>query len=147
MDPLHSLATLFAPFASLRPAIAIHLAAALSALCLGPFILWRRKGTPDHKRLGRLWGGLMLTAAVSSLFIRDFHLPNIAGYTPIHLLTALTFFGVIGGVLWARRGQMVSHQKAMRGTFWGGCVGAGLFALAPGRFLGQWLWHHALGWL
>jgi uncharacterized membrane protein len=41
---------------------------------------------------------------------------------------------------------MVSHQKAMRGTFWGGCV-AGLFALAPGRFLGQWLWHHALGWL
>jgi len=30
-------------------------------------------------------------------------------------------------------------------TYLGGCVGAGLFALLPGRYLGQLLWHHALG--
>ena len=121
--------------------------ATLAALLLGPFILRGPKGDARHRRMGRIWGGLMLVAAVSSLFIRDFRLPNLAGYTPIHLLTALTFFGVIGGVLWARAGRIESHRRAMRGTYWGGCIGAGLFALAPGRFLGQWLWHHALGWL
>ena len=32
----------------------------------------------------------MVVTAVSALFIRDFRMPNLAGYTPIHLLVPVT---------------------------------------------------------
>jgi uncharacterized membrane protein len=33
----------------------------------------------------------------------------------------------------------------MKGLFIGGCIVAGVFTLLPGRFLGDLLWHQALG--
>jgi uncharacterized membrane protein len=88
----------------------------------------------------------MLAAATSSLFIRDFHLPNIGGYTPIHLLTLATFAGVSTGLyLVIVKRNISAHRRAMWKTYLGGCVVAGLFTLLPGRYLGDLLWHHALG--
>jgi uncharacterized membrane protein len=131
----------------LSPVISIHLALALAALVLGPAALWARKGSRPHRAAGYAWVTVMLGAALSSLFIRDLHLPNLWGYTPIHLLTLLTFSG-IGSGLWAVvHGRIDTHQRAMRGTYIGGCLGAGAFALAPGRRLGDLLWHQWLGWL
>ncbi len=132
---------------SLSPAVQAHLLMAASALLLGPVVLSRRKGTAPHRRLGYLWVLLMLGAAISSLFIRDFRLPNIAGYTPIHLLTLLVFGGVGGAMLAVIKGRISAHRKAMWQAYLGGCVGAGAFALMPGRYLGDLLWHHALGWV
>lgn len=131
----------------LSPAVQAHLLLALGALLLGPAALWSRKGTPGHRRLGYLWVLLMLGAAVSSLFIRDFRLPNVAGYTPIHLLVLLTFSGIGAGLWFVARRRIHAHQRAMRGTYIGGCLVAGLFTLLPGRFLGDLLWHHGLGWV
>lgn len=128
-----------------HPVIALHLGAALTALAVGAVVMARRKGTASHKALG--WGfiALMGATALSSIFIRDYRLPNIAGYTPIHLLSVYTAVALPLGVLWIRRGKVASHRRTMKGIFIGGCVVAGLFTLVPGRFLGDLLWKHGLG--
>lgn len=130
---------------ALSPAVQLHLLLASAALLLGPLVLFRRKGTAGHKRLGYLWVLLMLGAATSSLFIRDFHLPNLAGYTPIHLLALLTYAGIAGAMAAVLGGRIALHRRAMQKVYLGACVGAGLFALMPGRYLGDLLWHHGLG--
>lgn len=128
------------------PLVTVHLAFALGALLLGPLALWARKGSRGHRAAGYAWVALMLGAAVSSLFLRSGDMPNIAGYTPIHLVT-LTTFGGVGGGLWfiiARR-DAAMHRRFMQGTYIGGCIVAGLFALAPKRYLGNLLWNEWLG--
>jgi uncharacterized membrane protein len=128
-----------------RPLIALHLFAALLALAVGAIVLARRKGTPNHKALGWFWVVLMGLTALTSVFIRDYGLPNIAGYTPIHLFTISTALSLPYGIMQIRRGEVHAHRKTMRGLFIGGCVIAGLFTLLPGRFLGNLLWKHGLG--
>ena len=87
----------------------------------------------------------MLGAALSSVFIRDFRLPNLAGFTPIHILTVVTFVGVISALVAIAQRNVQAHRKAMLRAYVGGCIGAGAFALMPGRYLGGLLWHHTLG--
>lgn len=129
-----------APFLRLlerNPLVFSHLVFALAALALGAVILARRKGTGSHRATGWLWvllmGGTMLTSA----FIRDYRMPNLAGITPIHFFTALVAIQLPRAVLAARRGDIGSHRKEMRGLYIGGCIVAGLFTLLPGRFLGR----------
>ena len=78
----------------LTPIIAIHMTAALGAIALGPVALWARKGATQrpklHRAFGYAWVTLMLVTAISALFIRGDRLPNIAGYSPIHLLVPVT---------------------------------------------------------
>ena len=128
----------------LTPVVAIHLSAALGALALGPVALWARLGTPQrpvlHRAFGYAWVTLMVAASVSALFIRDTRLPNLAGYTPIHLLVPVSLGGIMAALWQLARGNVRRHRRFMLGTYLGGCVGAGLFALLPGRLLGQWLW-------
>jgi uncharacterized membrane protein len=130
----------------LAPAVQFHLLAASTAILLGPLALRSRKGSPWHRSLGYAWVLSMLLAALSSLFIRDFRLPNLAGYTPIHLLTLATFIGTGAGLyLIVVRRNISAHRQTMLRTYLGGCVLAGAFTLLPGRYLGDLLWHHALG--
>lgn len=130
---------------SLSPAIVIHLSMASSALLLGPIALTLKKGTRGHRAAGYAWITLMLGAAVSALFIRDFRLPNIAGYTPIHLFVPLTFWS-IGNAIWAiAHGQVRRHKSSMWGAYLGGCLAAGAMALLPQRYLGHLVWHQWLG--
>jgi uncharacterized membrane protein len=127
------------------PIVAVHLAFALGATLLGPFALWARKGSRGHRAAGYAWVTLMLGAAVSSLFMRDFNEPNLAGYTPTHILALVTFGGVGGGLWFIVRGQVVHHRRFMQGVYIGGCIVAGLFALSPRRYLGNLLWNEWLG--
>lgn len=117
-------------------AVLIHLGFALFALIVGPLALTARKGTPHHRGLGYAWIVAMLGAAVSSLFLRDFGRPNVGGYTLIHLLALVTFLGVGRGLWDVMHRRIAAHRKTMWSTYLGGCVAAGLFALAPNRFLG-----------
>jgi uncharacterized membrane protein len=105
----------------------------------------RRKGTINHKRLGWFWVGLMSVVAVSSAFIRDYGMPNVAGYTPIHALTLFALVSLPRGIHHIRHGNVAAHRGVMKGLFIGGCIVAGLFTLVPGRFLGDLLWKQALG--
>jgi len=132
----------------MTPLIAIHLSAALGALAIGPVALWARKGRQQRPRLHRAfgygWVTLMLATAISAIFIRDFALPNIAGYTPIHLLVPTTFIALFGAFWFLARGNTKGHRWTMQCLYLGGCIVAGAFTLMPNRYLGrlvlgQWL--------
>lgn len=105
----------------------------------------RTKGTQSHRLLGWCWVILMASVALSSIFIRSTHLPNIAGFTPIHLFTVLVIFALPRAVYAAKTHRIPQHRRLMLGMFVGGLIIAGLFTLLPGRLLGDLLWHHWLG--
>lgn len=129
---------------TLTPLIAIHMTAALAALAIGPLALWARRGSRQRPRRIRspdaAWVTLMLATAVSALFIRDTNLPNLAGFTPIHLLVPLTLAGLGGGFWYLARGNIAAHRRTMQGLYVGACLVAGAFTLLPGRLLGHVVW-------
>lgn len=135
----------------LTPLIAVHMTAALLAVATGPVALWARKGRLQrprlHRAFGYAWVTLMLVTASTALFIRDFHLPNLAGYTPIHLLIAVTGFFLFRAFQALARGDIATHRSTMQRLYFSACVVAGLFTLLPQRYLGQLIWGQWLGWL
>lgn len=131
----------------ISPVVAIHLACAVPALLLGPLALSARKGSRLHRAAGYAWVTLMLGAALSALFIHGRGLPNLAGFSPIHLLVPLTLWG-IGSAVWrVTHGDIAGHRQSMTWVYWSAGVGAGVFALLPGRWLGQLVWGQWLGLL
>ena len=129
---------------NLTPLIAVHATAAVLAILTGPVALWARQGRQQHPRLhrafGYAWVTLMLVTAVSALFIRDWNLPNLAGYTPIHLLVPVVFACLVGAFRMLALGDIRRHRRIMQGLYFGACVVAGAFTLLPQRMLGQLLW-------
>ena len=132
----------------MSPTIAIHLSAALGAVASGPVALWARRSGAQrprlHRAFGYAWVTLMLVAATSAIFIRDFHLPNINGFTLIHLLIPVVYGTLVLAFWFLARGNITGHRKTMQGLYVGACLVAGAFTLLPGRFLGnlvlgQWL--------
>lgn len=111
--------------------IQAHLAAALLAFALGALVLIRRKGTPTHRWLGRVWVLLMLFIAAGSFAIRELNAPYPS---PIHLLSAWTIVSLTAGIYCIRKGRIRAHAGFMAGTFAGLAV-AGGFALLPGRYI------------
>lgn len=134
---------------SLTPFIAVHVTAAVAATVIGPFALWARLGRAQHPRLhrafGYAWVTLMIVTAVSAIFIRDFQLPNLNGYTPIHLLIPVTFTFLVLAFVALARGNISTHRKNMQRLYLGACVTAGLFTLLPRRYLGDLVLHQWLG--
>lgn len=134
----------------LTPVIAIHLSLALAAVAIGPVALWaRRRSTRPrlHRAMGYAWVTCMSGAALSAVFIRDTTLPNWSGYTPIHLLIPVTFYGLFKGLRAIARGQISEHRHTMQWVYICACVVTGLFTLLPQRYLGQWVWGQWLGWI
>jgi uncharacterized membrane protein len=122
-------------WAEVAPAIQLHLVAALLALGIGVTQLARAKGTASHVLLGRAWVAIMLVAALSSFFIREL---NEGRYSWIHLLSAWTLFALAMGVWRIRAGRVHEHAGWMIGTFVGGLLVAGGFAVfGQGRVLGK----------
>lgn len=142
---------------TMTPLIAIHLSATLAALLVGPVALWARRGhSPSapagvrprvrlHRAAGYAWVTLMLMAALSALFIRDFNLPNVWGYTPIHLLIPVTLFSLVVAFRALHRGDIRRHRLWMTSLYVSACVVAGAFTLLPGRYLGRLVWGDLLG--
>ena len=133
----------------LTPLIAIHLSAALAALVIGPVALWARKGRQQrpqlHRAFGYAWVTFMIVTSLTALFIGDYALPNIAGYTAIHLLVPVTLFSLTGAFWFLSQKNTKAHSRIMQGTYFGACVGAGVFTLLPNRYLGQLVWGQWLG--
>ena len=125
------------------PAVIVHLVVATGALVLGPVALWLRKGSRSHRAAGYAWITLMAAAALSSVFIRDFRLPNLLGYTAIHTLTVATFVGIGLGIWHISRRNVARHRRVMQLTY-GAAVLAGAFAFLPERYLGGLVRHHTL---
>ena len=134
---------------SLTPVVAVHMTCALLAVATGPVALWARLGARPrpvlHRAFGYAWVTLMIVTAVSAIFIRSTIPIQFAGYSPIHLLIPFTLAN-LGLAFWAlARRDMAVHRRHMQLTYLGACVGAGIFTLIPGRYLGDWLWRTVLG--
>ena len=119
-------------------AIKIHLASALAALLLGVVQLAGVKGDRNHRLLGWTWCALILTAAVSSLFIRQI---NGGALSFIHIITGWTLVALPMGIYAARRGRVAAHRKHMTGLFLGAIIIAGALSFLPGRLM----WELLLG--
>lgn len=128
----------------MSPVIAVHLSAVGTATVLGPVALWARRSRQQrprlHRAFGYAWVTLMLAAAVSALFIRDFKLPNINGYTPIHLLIPVVIIMLALAFWFLARGNIKGHRLTMQGLYIGACLVAGSFTLLPNRYPGKLLW-------
>jgi uncharacterized membrane protein len=132
------------PILSAPLAIQIHAFAAAAAMLLGATVLFRRKGTPVHKLMGRVWVGLMLIVATSAIFINEIRL--IGPFSPIHLFVVLTYYGVWEGIREIRRGNVEAHQAAMKSVYLGALLLTGAFTLLPGRRMHDVLFGAASGW-
>jgi uncharacterized membrane protein len=134
LDPLLS-----APFP-----IQIHALAAIAALLLGAIVLFRPKGTPVHKLMGRTWAALMLVVATSAFFINEIRL--VGPFSPIHLFSILTYAGLAQGIWHIRHGNVRAHRAAMLGTYFMALGLAGAFTLLPGRRMHDVLFGAEAGW-
>lgn len=124
----------------LTPTIAVHMTAALTALTIGPIAIWMRRGPLQrpklHRAFGYAWVTCMLIAAISSVFIRDYQMPNVHGYTLIHLFVPLTALGLFRAFRCLHQGDIQGHRKAMVALYVAGCLIPGAFTLLPNRYLG-----------
>lgn len=118
----------------------LHLATVLPAFVIGTWQLLRPKGTPAHRRLGRVYMLLMLATALTALLLPAQVGPRVLGHFGfIHLFSVLVLYSVPTSYLAARRGDIRRHRASMIGVYVGGLLIAGGFALMPGRLLHGWL--------
>jgi uncharacterized membrane protein len=110
-----------------------HVAGALAALGLGTAVLFMRKGTRIHRRIGWLWVGAMFAVAITSFWITGI---RPGQFSPIHLLSILTLV-TLPFAIWARRvGRIGSHRAAMI-SLYVSLIAAGAFTLLPTRLIGR----------
>ena len=122
----------FAAFFRAPLIIQVHAGAAIGALVLGIVQLVAPKGTVPHRTLGYTWALLMLTTALTAIFIRQI---NDGQFSFIHIFVPLTLFGLVGMIANARRMKTEKHRNAVMGLFFGALVVPGLFAFMPGRLM------------
>ncbi len=136
---------------TLSPVVAIHLASALGAVVTGPIALWARKGSTQrpklHRAFGYVWVTLMTVTAISALFIPAQVGRLVGDFGPIHALSIVTLAMLALSFWFLARGNITGHRKTMQNLYFGACVVAGAFTLAPGRFLGNLVWGQWLGLL
>jgi uncharacterized membrane protein len=118
----------------------IHLATVLMASILGALLIFKKKGTASHRRVGKYYMMLMLTTAVVALFMPAQVGPAFLGHFGfIHLFCVLVLYSVPAAYFAARNGNVAKHKYNMIGVYVGGILIAGAFTLMPGRLLHKWL--------
>ncbi len=118
----------------------LHLATVLPAFVLGTWLMLRRKGTPLHRVLGKIYMGLMLATAAISLLMPAVVGPTLFGHFGfIHLFSLMVLYSVPGAYFAARARDVKRHAGNMIGVYVGGLLIAGAFAFMPGRLLHAWL--------
>ncbi|MHA7820125.1 MAG: DUF2306 domain-containing protein [Erythrobacter sp.] len=116
-------------------AIVIHVATVLPAIPLGGYLLLARKGGTWHKRLGKLWVGLMATTALAALFIQ-----TGGSFSFIHIFVPMTLWSSYKLIAAARRGDMKTHRSEILTLYLGALMIPGIVSMAlPGRLMNVWL--------
>ena len=118
----------------------LHLATIVPAFVIGCLQLVRRKGTPTHKLLGRIYMALMMATGLITLAMPAEVGPRFLNhFGVIHVFSALALINVPLAYLSARRGKIKLHRFNMLTLYFGGVVIAGVLAFLPGRMLHRWL--------
>ena len=116
---------------------------ALLAVPLGLYIFLTKKGTKQHKMLGRIWVIFLIIVSLTAIFIQTI---NPGQYSWIHLLIPFTLVSLIYSIWNIKKYKKTkierykySHMYSMIGVYVGALLIAGAFTLMPGRFF-----HHIL---
>lgn len=113
-----------------------HLATVIPAFFIGAFQLLRRKGTPIHKLLGKIYMTLMWATRLITLAMPAQVGPQFLNHFGfIHIFSFLTLFNVPTAYFAARRGDIRVHRAAMISLYIGGILLAGAFAFSPGAYV------------
>lgn len=126
-----------APLLGAPLAVKVHVATVLPAFLIGTYqIFLSRKGAPFHRALGYVYLTLMTITSIAALFVHSL-MPKspFFGMSPIHLLVAVTIFGVIGALRGAWTHNIPLHRRSMLAVYIGGILIAGSLALMPGRIM------------
>ena len=118
--------------AQAQPAIKIHLATVLAALVLATFQMVGPKGRTLHRILGWILSVLLVTTAVTSLFIRN---PQGGLFNPFQIFAVWTLIVVPWAIVSARRHNVKRHANMMAGLYFGALIFAGLLTFMPGRLM------------
>ncbi|URQ68163.1 DUF2306 domain-containing protein [SAR86 cluster bacterium] len=123
--------------------INVHATLALLAVPLGLYIFLTKKGTKQHKMLGRIWVTFLIIVSLTAIFIQTI---NPGQYSWIHLLIPFTLVSLIYSIWNIKKYKKTkierykySHMYSMIGVYVGALLIAGAFTLMPGRFF-----HHLL---
>ena len=118
--------------------IYVHAALALLAIPLGLYIFITRKGTKNHKMLGRTWVTVLMIVSLTAIFIQTI---NPGQYSLIHLLIPYTIGSLIYSIWNIRKfkktkieSYKIKHMHSIIGVYIGALLIAGAFTLMPGRF-------------
>lgn len=122
----------FSLIAAQKPAVQIHLLAALFAVGLGFALMFSRKGRRFHRAAGWVWAGAMGIAALSSFFIVGL---NGDRWSYLHIFAGWWLVFLPLGVLAARRHNVKVHRAIMLLLFYGSLLIAGALTFLPGRLM------------
>ncbi|MBU2996955.1 DUF2306 domain-containing protein [Cellulophaga baltica] len=114
----------------------LHLFTVAPCIFIGAYLLLNKKGTKNHRIIGKIYLSLMFFTAMVSLLIPakvGSQLLNHFGW--IHLFSLLTLYSVPTAIIAVKKGDIKAHKIKMRMLYFGALIIAGGFTLAPGRYL------------
>jgi uncharacterized membrane protein len=118
--------------------IYVHAALALLAIPLGLYIFIIKKGTMNHRILGRTWVTVLIIVSLTAVFIKTI---NPGQYSLIHLLIPYTIGSLIYSIWNIKKFKKtkierykIKHMHSMIGVYIGALLIAGAFTLIPERF-------------
>tara|TARA_B110000014_G_C20082250_1_gene565659 strand:- start:105 stop:509 length:405 start_codon:yes stop_codon:yes gene_type:complete len=123
--------------------IYVHAFFALAAVPVGLNIFFKKKGTKQHRFIGRVWVSFLLIVSFTGLFITSPMTDTVFNprfYSWIHLLIPFTVGNLIYSVWSIRQFKKTklekhknAHIRSMVGVYFGALIVAGAFTLMPGR--------------
>lgn len=140
---LKGIAMNFDALNSIPPMIQLHAISALSALALGPFVIFRKKRDRLHKYSGYVWMLAMLQTALTSFWITEI---TPGSFSPVHLLSVLTIATIIYSIYAAAKGDIETHKWSLHNLYFFGTAGAFTVNFLPQRTIPA-IFFEGGGWL
>ena len=121
-----------APILAAPLLVQVHLALAMISLVSGTLVLFAKKGTAFHRKLGSIFVATMLCVAATSFWITDL---RAGAFSPIHILSMVWLVTLPIAIWLRRRNNIRGHAIGMVFNYVG-LVVAVAFTLAPPRIVG-----------